>query len=86
MNTMAKSKSSSSSDNRLSGFVNLIVLAMMGAIVIGMLFPMMDSLGLQPLREATPQLTQIINAIPLMVGLGFLIGVVLAFIKLIKPE
>jgi len=83
---MAKSKSSSSSDNRLSGFVNLIVLAMMGAIVIGMLFPMMDSLGLQPLREATPQLTQIINAIPLMVGLGFLIGVVLAFIKLIKPE
>jgi len=83
---MAKSKSSSKSDNKLGGFINLIVLTMVSALVIGMLFPMMDSLGLQPLREATPQLTQIINAIPLMVGLGFLIGVVLAFIKLIKPE
>lgn len=83
---MAKSKSSSNSDNRLSGFVNLIVLAMMGAIVIGMLFPMMDSLGLQPLREAAPQISQVINAIPLMVGLGFVIAVIFAFIKLIKPE
>lgn len=83
---MPKSKSSKSSDNKLNSFVNLIVLAMVGAIVIGILFPMMDSLGLQPLREATPQLSQIINALPLMVGLGFLIGVIFAFIKLIKPE
>jgi len=83
---MAKSKSSNSTDNKLGGFINLIVLTLVGAIVIGMLFPIMDSLGLQPLREATPQLTQIINAIPLMVGLGFLISVIFAFVNLIKPK
>ena len=83
---MAKSKSSNSSNNKLGGFVNLIVLTFVSALIIGMLFPMMDSLGLQPLREAAPMISQVVDAIPLMVVLGFLIGVIFAFMKLLKPN
>ena len=86
MNIMAKSKSPSKSDNKLGGFINLVVLTMVMAIIIGMLLPLMDTLGLEPLREAAPQISQVVDAIPLIVGLGFIISVVFAFIKLIKPE
>lgn len=83
---MAKSKSSSNPDNKLGGFINLVVLTIVMAIIIGMLLPLMDTLGLEPLREAAPQISQVVDAIPLIVGLGFIISVVFAFIKLIKPE
>ena len=86
MNIMAKSRSSGNTNNKLGGFINLVVLTMVMAIIIGMLLPLMDTLGLEPLREAAPQISQVVDAIPLIVALGFIIGVIFAFINLIKPN
>ncbi|MDY6984889.1 MAG: hypothetical protein SVE93_00530 [Candidatus Thermoplasmatota archaeon] len=59
----------------IKGYVTMIVSIMVGGIVIGVLMPSMTT-GLAKLSEATPDLKGLIDAIPLLVVLAFVVAIV----------
>jgi len=82
---MAKDKSPSSS-SMVENFVSLIVSIFATALILGILFPLMNDIGLSPLIEIAPEAAGVINAIPLVIVLGFIIAVVFALVNIMRPK
>lgn len=59
----------------IKGYVTMIVSIMVGGIIIGVLMPSMTD-GLAELATATPELSGLIDAIPLLIVLAFVVAIV----------
>jgi len=65
--------------------VTLVITAMVGAIILGALLPTLsDNLG--SFKDAAPELTGLINLLPMLIALIFVVGIVFVLVEMFKKK